>query len=518
MTPFADAVVALDDGSEGDTADAVRNHPLVATVLTNPPQPVGAERNDSVGNWTRLLVAAVPLRPDWILMLEGNERLNPTDALVLRDFINSDARPGFAFGFRVPAHGGNDVPARAPGCTTPRLFSYRPGQRFARSAPGLLVPTDVPRGRWIDTALCLRTEGDEGGGTGPARAGRPVVDWTRLRAMCDHVAAGGPLGALDPARPTLSAVVISQNDRDRIIPVMDALTRQVVTEPTEIILVDSGTEETAAFVRARYPTVRVIHLPDPALPSRARNVGLMAARGDYVTFPGSHVVVQADFLQQRIDAHARGYAMASGHVLNGTHTMSGWASYFLDHCTGLPGRPSGELTSPPVAASYLREPLLWIGGFPEDCRAGEDTVVNRALFDLGYPAYHAAGIGYMHNTPCRTPIRLVRHHFSRGMAYGRIRRDRSSRAGERGREILHLLIRYPARRMWFVGSNVARWGRSLTRHYVLSLPLQVAGVAAATVGALACLVFPRRRTTPADHRTGEIHRVAEALGPEERRG
>ena len=75
--------------------------------------------------------------------------------------------------------------------------------------------------------------------------------------------------------------------------------------------------------------------------------------------------------------------MMTGTTLNGKPTRSGWASYFLDHSTVLPGRPSGRLSGPPAHCSYIRDHLVAAGGFPEDMRAGEDTVVNVELTRRG---------------------------------------------------------------------------------------------------------------------------------------
>jgi hypothetical protein len=112
--------------------------------------------------------------------------------------------------------------------------------------------------------------------------------------------------------------------------------------------------------------------------------------------------------------------MVTGTTLNGTRTRAGWASYFLDHSSVLPGRPSTKLVGPPAHCSYLREALLEVGGFPEHLRAGEDTVVNNELAGRGYEAYRAQEVRLVHHSPCRTVSKLLRHHFTRGRGYGRI--------------------------------------------------------------------------------------------------
>jgi len=145
---------------------------------------------------------------------------------------------------------------------------------------------------------------------------------------------------------------------------MSALAGQQTTEAVEFILVCSGGGATARIVREKYPQVRVIEFAEPVLPGRARNAGLQVARGDFVSFPGSHVLLPPGSLEARIRAHYLGHTMITGTVLNGTPGLSGWASYFLDQSEALPGRPSGELSAAPSHCSYLRWPLIELGGFP----------------------------------------------------------------------------------------------------------------------------------------------------------
>ena len=230
------------------------------------------------------------------------------------------------------------------------------------------------------------------------------------------------VGASEP--PLLSAVVISKDDERRIEATVRSVLSQRCDDPFEVIVVTSGTDRTADIVREKFPNVHMIELSEPALPGKARNVGLDAARGDIVSFPGSHVELPHGSLAARMRAHRRGFEMVTGSALNGTKTASGWAAYFLDHSTALPGRPSGELDQPPVHCSYLARPLREVGGFPEQLRAGEDTIVNHVLMRLGYRAYRSQTLAFVHRNPCGNPMALVRHRALRGRALGRILIDK----------------------------------------------------------------------------------------------
>jgi glycosyltransferase involved in cell wall biosynthesis len=274
-----------------------------------------------------------------------------------------------------------------------------------------------------------------------------------------------------------------------VLPTVESVVNQECPWPFEVIVVLSGrgAEAAAARVRARFPGVTVVELPRPALPGVARNAGLRLARGEYVSFPGSHVELPPGSLAARLRAHDLGYAMVTGTTRNGNPTRAGWASYFLDHSSVLPGRPTMELDQAPSHCSYHRETLLAVGGFPETMRAGEDTVVNQELVRRGHRALRAQDVALIHRSPCRTPWKLVRHHFTRGRAYGRIVRDRDGLSmrvfpGAEERRILKALS---SGRVERTTANVERWAGDpeLEATYRRVYRLVVLGALAATAGA-----------------------------------
>jgi glycosyltransferase involved in cell wall biosynthesis len=523
---IADAVVALDDGSTDSTGKILADHRLVKTLLSNPRRESYRGWNDSE-NRSRLLAAADALRPRWIFSLDADERITADDAEALLQFLSTEALPQVAYGLCVHRMIGDAETWDRSGLFHYRVHAHRPGQRLPSKALHLVpVPTDIPRSHWFETTLRIQNVGsitaeqrrarfekyreadperryqrsydnllEEPSETKPWRprsAGQPVLsDPERHASIAESLARRTvPLPALDRRRPVLSAVVISQNDRGRIGEAMDALTAQRVEQPVEIILVNSGDDGTAEYVREHHPRVRVVHLPEPALPGKARNAGLAFARGDYVSFPGSHVVLPPGSLQRRIAAHEIGYCMVTGTATNGTRTLSGWASYFLDHAEALPGRPSFALWAPPSHCSYLREPLVELGGFPEDRRTGEDTFVNRKLFYSGYRAWRSAKLRFAHRSPCTNPLRLWRHHFRRGEGYGRLLRERVAEipdAAARSRFVRRRMLRHPWKRLLFTTKHVLRWGGRQRLAFAVSLPLVVLGVLAATAGALRAL-------------------------------
>jgi len=188
--------------------------------------------------------------------------------------------------------------------------------------------------------------------------------------------------------------------------------------------------------------------------------------------------------------------MVTGSVLNGNTTRAGWASYFLDHATLLPDRPSGELTHAPTRCSYVRFLLDEVGGFPEDRRAGEDTVVNTALWDLGYSAYRDQDAAAIHVSPCSTVATLASHHYKRGRAWAQILLERH---GKRRTVLTRrglLLSLYVPRRLLRIGRNVRAHGRDFRGEYRRSYPLIVVGVLAAFWGIAAGISAGGNRDEP----------------------
>ncbi len=512
---FADCAVALDDGSTDDTRARLETSSFVARVLTNEVRPTYRGWNDSE-NRNRLLEAVDEIEPRWVMFLDVDERIPHDDASVLRAFLSQEADSDAGYLFRVYRMISDLEHYDRASKWFGRLFAYRPGLRLAdQHLHPWPLPTSIPKSHWRRTTIRIqhlaglnqehrRARFQKYQQVDPDRTyqddysnlldppGRIREWWNRSPRLA--VLANDPVpdpSALDhETTPTLSVIVIATNDEARIEAAVTAIVHQDCPEPFEVIVVTSGSDGTARIVRERFPAVRVIELDRPALPGEARNAGLRVSRGRYVSFPGSHVEIQPGSLAGRIRVHRLGYAMVTGTMFNGTLSRSGWASYFLDNTAALPGRPSGQLDVHPLRCSYLREALVEIGGFPEDMRAGEDTVVNGELFARGYSAYRTQDVGLVHHTPCRHVATLMRHHFVRGRGMGRILlEDALGGEGFPNRRIIRFAAFGALSRLRVMTRRVNDWGGNLQSRYWRSLPLVTVGAASWWLGAcyeLAC--------------------------------
>jgi glycosyltransferase involved in cell wall biosynthesis len=153
---FADGVVALDDGSTDGTRAALEREPLVRAVLSNPRRET-YEGWDDAGNRSRLLEAAAALGPRWLFFLDADERLSPDDGRALRRFLEAEALPGVAYGFRVHRMVEGLESYDRASLWVYRLFAHREGQSLPETKLHLVpVPAQIPRERWVKTTLRIQ--------------------------------------------------------------------------------------------------------------------------------------------------------------------------------------------------------------------------------------------------------------------------------------------------------------------------------------------------------------------------
>lgn len=104
---------------------------------------------------------------------------------------------------------------------------------------------------------------------------------------------------------TVGAVVVTHDGGERVLACLAALARQTVP-PVEIVLVDNGSRDgTPQRVRAAFPAVRVIELPDNRGPGTARNLGLAAVAGELVLWIDHDIYLEPDAIERMLAARAR---------------------------------------------------------------------------------------------------------------------------------------------------------------------------------------------------------------------
>lgn len=129
---------------------------------------------------------------------------------------------------------------------------------------------------------------------------RPENDRQRIRALLDE-ARELPLVPPAPTPARVSVVVCTWNRADHLESSLEAL-RQQTHQPIEVIAVNGpSTDRSAALLASYGSSIRVIGNPERNL-SISRNLGIAAARGDFIAFLDDDAIAHPDWLREALYA------------------------------------------------------------------------------------------------------------------------------------------------------------------------------------------------------------------------
>jgi glycosyltransferase involved in cell wall biosynthesis len=188
-------------------------------------------------------------------------------------------------------------------------------------------------------------------------------------------------------RLRVSLVVPVRDEAGTLDELLSSLARQTL-QPEEIVFVDGGSkDDTLTFLRdaaGRSAAIRVVEAGD-ATPGRGRNVGIAAARHDWLALTDAGTRAEPEWLARLVEV-ARQRPSAS--VVYGNFEPC--ADTFFERCAALAYVPpkrarEGQLMRGPSIASALLRREAWerVGGFP-DLRAAEDLIFMSAVERAGF--------------------------------------------------------------------------------------------------------------------------------------
>ncbi|MDQ1522792.1 MAG: hypothetical protein QOE47_716 [Pyrinomonadaceae bacterium] len=208
----------------------------------------------------------------------------------------------------------------------------------------------------------------------------------------EHTATDGNGEAATTAGEFAVSLVVPVRNEEASLPALVESIRRQTHQPAEVIVVDGGsTDATVRVARALaddYKVLRVIEAEE-ATPGRGRNIGIGAARCEWVALTDAGIKLEPAWLKNLI-AVARADSEVS--VVYGNYEAA--AGSFFERCAALvylppkTERAGGRLRGPSIASALLRREV-WeaAGGFP-DLRAAEDLFfmeeIKRLDFKTGY--------------------------------------------------------------------------------------------------------------------------------------
>jgi len=151
-------------------------------------------------------------------------------------------------------------------------------------------------------------------------------------------------------RPSLAIVIVTFNSRGDIQGCLDSLVGYIEPFPTTITVVDNAsTDGTAAFIRQRWPAVKVIDGGGNLGFSRANNLGIRASKSDYVLLMNPDTVAPPGGVQTLV----RGLAAYGAAAVAGPRLLND--RNFPELSWGPSISPLGELTQKVLATLYHRK-------------------------------------------------------------------------------------------------------------------------------------------------------------------
>jgi len=229
-------------------------------------------------------------------------------------------------------------------------------------------------------------------------------------------------GAADAPRPDISVVVVSHNDRDRLMDCLGSLVEQRPRpKAVEIIVVDDGsTDGTGDAVGRRFPGIRVIR-KDHQGADLSRNQGIEASRGQRIAFIDADCVAPPQWL----DALCRALDREPNAVVGGRVVHRG---PFLRRVVGIgdfgeyQGRTRREARCLPTCNLGLARSTLGAVRFePALADAGGDTVFTESMRRAGAVLRYEPEVAVEHR-PSISLDDLLRRAGRYGRSFVRARR------------------------------------------------------------------------------------------------
>lgn len=148
---------------------------------------------------------------------------------------------------------------------------------------------------------------------------------------------------------SVSVIIPCFNGAKTIVECLQSLESQETSFNTEVVVVDSSTDETPELVRTHFPNVRLIHFSERHSCGKARNVGLKSTSSDIVLFIDADCRAPSNWVQSMAEQLTIGGADAvCGAIDNGTpDSITGTIGYYLEFFRFLPHQKA------PHQASWL---------------------------------------------------------------------------------------------------------------------------------------------------------------------
>src|SRR5688500_3502762 len=113
--------------------------------------------------------------------------------------------------------------------------------------------------------------------------------------------------------PRVTALIVTRNASAQLQRCLEALERSHHRDTLEILVVDNGSSDETPSVVAGFPDIQSLRLPKDFGRTKASNIGMRTAKGDFLFFVPAHVEVQPDTVSKLADRLAASDAVGAVH-------------------------------------------------------------------------------------------------------------------------------------------------------------------------------------------------------------
>ncbi len=290
--------------------------------------------------------------------------------------------------------------------------------------------------------------------------------------------------ASSPVRegPAISVVIPCRGHAHLLRRCLEALARQEISAPYEVVVVDSAADPEVAAAVGGFPAVRLIRSESGLGPGAARNLGSTDASGWLLAFTDADCEPVPGWLRAALGAVESGGRVTGGPVLDAQPRRPvAVADNLLQFAEFPPGRPGGPATHFPACNLAIRRTDFdALGRFPEE-GLGEDIVLCHRMHER-----QPDGLVFVPKMVVRHVGRpgfpeMLRHHHSLGFWRGKLRL-RIGRSQERLGVFSIMVLPFALWRFLYICRKTASWDpRGLPRLVLLS-PMLLAGLIAWAIG------------------------------------
>lgn len=197
----------------------------------------------------------------------------------------------------------------------------------------------------------------------------------------------------------ISIVMPSYNSETHLNECLQAIAEQSYTN-FEVILVDCSDSDAPALIATNYPFVKVIRKQERFNPGQGRNFGVVFAKGAYIVFIDSDVVLDRCALDNIVKLAGAGARAFGGALeLHQTHRIgiaSDFEHYYFNH-ENQSSRPLNLKRTNLSSAFLIIEKKLFesVGGFADIPRMQDTELTERIRHEMSINlAFEPSAVGY----------------------------------------------------------------------------------------------------------------------------